>query len=459
MKYIFTILLALGIIVSVAFLPKNERIGNVEVPSDTEISSGHQSAQSEALASKKIFIQKDEYGISLQIDGQPFMINGMNWDYIPIGTNYSYNLWEQPEDFIKKALESEMTMLKDMGVNTIRQYTGVPAKWIEYIYEEYGIYTMLNHPFGRYGVSVDGGWVSKTDYGNQKVRDQLLKEVKDLADQYKDTPGVLMFLLGNENNYGLFWEGSETEDFPSTTKTSKQQATKLYQLFNEAAIAMKAITTRPVGICNGDLQFLKIIKKECPDVDIFGTNIYRGASFGDSFKKVKRALDMPILITEFGTDAYNAAENREDQSAQSYYLVSNWKEIYENAAGLGMAENSIGGFTFQFSDGWWKYGQDKNLSIHDTNASWSNGGYKNDFRKGENNMNEEWFGICAKGPTDHEGMYELKPREAYYSLQKVHKYDPFRNGEDRESCNNYFEEIGLVMVEDGQEEISLSKGK
>jgi hypothetical protein len=31
----------------------------------------------------------------------------------------------------------------------------------------------------------------------------------------------------------------------------------------------------------------------------------------------------------------------------------------ENAAGLGKAGNSIGGFTFQFSDGWWKYGQTK----------------------------------------------------------------------------------------------------
>jgi hypothetical protein len=31
-----------------------------------------------------------------------------------------------------------------MGVNVIRQYTGIPAKWIQYIYENYGIYTMLN---------------------------------------------------------------------------------------------------------------------------------------------------------------------------------------------------------------------------------------------------------------------------------------------------------------------------
>jgi hypothetical protein len=83
--------------------------------------------------------------------------------------------------------------------------------------------------------------------------------------------------------------------------------------------------------------------------------MYRGESFGDAFQVVKDKLDIPIMFTEFGADAFNAIDNAEDQKSQAYYLVKNWKEIYENAAGLGKTENSIGGFTFQFSDGWWKY--------------------------------------------------------------------------------------------------------
>jgi hypothetical protein len=74
----------------------------------------------------------------------------------------------------------------------------------------------------------------------------------------------------------------------------------------------------------------------------------------------------------------------------------NWQEIYENAAGMGKAGNALGGFTFQFSDGWWKYKQTEDLDVHNTNASWSNGGYIRDYRKGENNMNEEWFGSAPK---------------------------------------------------------------
>jgi beta-galactosidase/beta-glucuronidase len=129
-----------------------------------------------------------------------------------------YSLWNQPEDVIKAALDNEMSLLKNMGVNTIRQYTGVPPKWIQYIYENYGIYTMLNHSFGRYGLTVKGKWEPNTDYANPAVRELLLKEVKELTATYKNTPGVLLFLLGNENNYGLFWRGQKRKTFPCKTE-------------------------------------------------------------------------------------------------------------------------------------------------------------------------------------------------------------------------------------------------
>ena len=150
-----------------------------------------------------------------------------------------------------------------------------------------------------------------------------------------------------------------------------------------------------------------LLLKNVKTLHVFGTNMYRGASFTDAFKTVKEKLDMPIMLTEFGADSFNAIKNAEDQKMQAYYMVENWKDIYQNAAGLGKAENAIGGFTFQFSDGWWKFGQTKNLEVHDNNASWANGGYSLDLAPGENNMNEEWFGICAKGPTDVRGSVYL----------------------------------------------------
>lgn len=393
----------------------------------------------------QVVVMQDNSGMKLQVNGKEFMVNGMNWDYFPVGTNFNYSLWNQPDDIIQAALDSEMSLLRNMGVNTVRQYTGVPARWIKYIYENYGIYTMLNHAFGRYGLTLDGAWAPNTEYSDPRVRTLLMAEVTRMVNEYKDTPGLLLYLLGNENNYGLFWEGAETEDIPMEDRKSTIRAQALYKLFNEATVAMKAgDKSHPVAICNGDLLFLNIIKQECKDIDIFGTNMYRGVSFGDAFQRIKDELNKPVLFTEFGADAFNAVESQEDQQSQAGYMVGNWKEIYENAAGLGKANNSLGGFTFQFSDGWWKFGQTKDLDIHDDNASWANGGYVQDFVKGENNMNEEWFGICAKGQTTPRGLYALYPRASYYALKEAHTLNPYLQGVTLQSVENHFAGIQLM---------------
>ncbi|MBP9848756.1 MAG: glycosidase [Flavobacterium sp.] len=393
----------------------------------------------------KIVVENNNSGHRLKVNGKDFMVKGMNWDYYPIGTNYNYSLWKQSDDVIITALDAEMSLLKNMGVNTVRQYTGVPAKWIKYIYEKYGIYTMLNHSFGRYGLTIDGTWVANTEYSDKRTQELLLSEVKSMVTEYKNTPGILLFLLGNENNYGLFWDGAETEDIPIQNRKSTVRAESMYKLFNKAVLEMKAIdNSHPMAICNGDLLFLDIIVRECKDIDILGTNMYRGATFTDAFERVKKEFGKPLLLTEFGSDSFNAIDNQEDQKSQAYYMIENWKDIYSNAAGLGKNENSLGGFTFQFSDGWWKYGQTKNLEVHDNNASWSNGGYPFDFKEGQNNMNEEWFGICAKGPVNSRGLYELYPRAAYYAIKEVHRISPYDEGVTADNLNEYFKNINLM---------------
>jgi beta-galactosidase/beta-glucuronidase len=254
----------------------------------------------------KVEVVKSSSGFKLKVNGKDFIINGMNWDYYPIGTNYSYSLWKQSDEVIMAALDAEMGLLKNMGVNTIRQYTGIQSKWITYIYQKYGIYTMINHSFGRYGLTLNGTWVPNTEYSNALTQQTLLKETKELVAEYKNTPGLLMFLLGNENNYGLFWDGAESENIPLEDRRSTVRAKDMYKLFNDAVVEMKKIDkAHPIAICNGDLLFLDIIAKECKAVDIIGTNMYRGVSFTDAFQKVKEKLDMPLMFTEFGADSFN----------------------------------------------------------------------------------------------------------------------------------------------------------
>jgi len=402
-----------------------------------------------------VVVVNNENGHRLVVNGKDFIINGMNWDYIPIGTNtLNANFWNKPDEDIKAGLLKEMSLLKNMNVNAIRQYTGIPARWIQYIYENFGIHTMLNDSFGRYGYTLNGVYTAVTDYSDPKTQKHLLEEIEKLVKEYKNTPGLLLYLLGNENNYGLFWAGAETEDFPDEEEqklaVGETRGRPMYRLMNEAAKRIKTLdASHPVAICNGDTLFIDIIAEECSDVDIFGVNAYRGISFTDMYAEVKEKLNKPVMLTEFGADAFNAITNKEDQKSQAHYMLWNWKEIYENAAGLGKAENSIGGFTFQFSDGWWKVGFNNRIDAdtHQTDATWSGGGYAIDIAyPGANNMNEEWFGIAAKGPANERGLYDLYPRAAYYVLKEAHQLNPYKQGLNLASLEDYFSKINILAA-------------
>ncbi|MGF1508418.1 MAG: hypothetical protein ACFB9M_02835 [Myxococcota bacterium] len=373
-----------------------------------------------------VTVYRDDLGFKLQVDGKDIMVFGMNWEYQPIGTNYNYNFWDKSDEFIRNALDPEMRLLKEMGINVVRQYVGVPSRWIRYIYETYGIYTVLNHPMGRYGNFIDGSYVSPINYQNPRHREVLKEEILQMVEEFKGTPGLLFWLLGNENNYGLFWASAEVEALP-LEQQGEARAQYLYSLFGEITEAIQEVdTNHPVAIANGDLQFIDLIAEYCPTLDILGANVYRGLSSRDLFDVVSEKLDVPFVYTEFGSDAYNARTNEEDDVAQARYLRSLWQEIYEHAYGQGRAQNAIGGMIFQWSDGWWKTGQTVNLDVHDTTASWPNSAYEFDYVEGENNMNEEWFGITAKGQPDEDGYYDVYPRTSYYLLKEGFKLDPYK---------------------------------
>ena len=397
---------------------------------------GAQSAQAE-----QIEIVKDSDGSRLEVDGEPFMVFGMNWGYMPIGQNYSYDFWGRSDAFIVAALDREMSLMRDMGVNTIRHYVGMPPRWVQYVYEKFGIYTVINHTVGRYGMTIGGVWHPVTDYSDPEVRETLKAEVRALVEEFEGTPGLLMWLLGNENNYGLSWSSFEIEALPEGEQ-NEARARHLYSLFGEIIDEIKATDSgHPVAIANGDLQYIDIIAEECTGLDVLGSNVYRGISARDYYQVIEDKLGVPTMFTEFGADAFNAITQSEDQITQAKYLIGQWEEIYEQSSGKGRVGNAIGGMIFQWSDGWWKFKQEERLDIHDTNASWPNDAYPEDYREGENNMNEEWWGICAKGYTDANGLYQVYPRAAYYAMRDAFKLDPYAPDTDIQTIKEHFGSI------------------
>lgn len=366
--------------------------------------------------------KKDSNGWRLLVDNKQFEVKGMVWAYTPIGETYTYDLWTKSDEYIMKTIDTDMVMLKAMGVNTIRCFATIPPKWVEYIYTKYGIYTMINDLLGRYGVSVNGKWFPQTDYSDLNTRRVLVEQAKKTAEMYRSTKGVLMYMFGNESNYGLVWSGSNIENLP-TGEQNSVKAGYLYSLLEEAMAACKDIDPlRPVGFINGDTQYLEIIKDLCPSLDILGVNAYRGYKFYDSFyESIAESLDKPVVFTEAGADAYNALLNQEDQGSQATYLTSQWYEMYQQSYGKGRSGNVLGGYVFEWIDEWWKHYQNKNLAVHDTEGTWANAGYELDYRMGINNMNEEWFGIVGQSALTDDGIHKRLPRAAYFLLSDIWK--------------------------------------
>ncbi len=361
-------------------------------------------------------------GWQMQVDGEPFYVKGFTWSYTPVGMKYDYDLFAEEESAIKAALERDLSLIRAAGGNTLRHIH--PPKWMEYMHDTYGMHFIANDYCGRYGMTIDGKFIAHTDYSDPRVRQIIKDNWRTLVTKYREAPGLLAYALGNENNYGLEWVSAAVENLP----TGEQQTTKaryLYSLFNEIALEVKKLDPHhPVGIVNGDLQYLELIAELCPDIDFLGVNSYRGETFSNLFERVEETLDIPVIFMETGCDAYHAVAQAEEQVSQARMVHDNWIDIYRNTLTNGGSGNCLGGLHFQWADEWWKQGQEYDLSTHNTAGGWHHGEYRHDAAA-EKNMNEEWFGVCAISPKSLQGAHLIRPRAAYFTLKNLWQHNPY----------------------------------
>jgi hypothetical protein len=268
-------------------------------------------------------------------------------------------------------------------------------------------------------------------YGDKQFQERITKEVLDMVSLYKDEPGVLLWILGNENNYSCLghvqpWSSEEIDKEPDPQKQRFMRSKIYYSFVNDITRQIHQIDpNHPVALGNGELVGLDVAAQFSPDIDLVACIIYRGKTFGNLFKSLRATFDKPILISEFGADSYDAFLKKEDQSMQAFFLESQWRQIYENLwdnkKGAG---NCLGGVMFEWTDEWWKYNQydPESWKVHDTGSNWSNGSYYFDIKaEGNKNMNEEWFGIVALSEEIEGGLNKRTPRKAYYVIREFWK--------------------------------------
>jgi beta-galactosidase len=127
----------------------------------------------QAFAADVVTTHKDDSGWKLQVNGEDYYVKGVVWSYSPRNQNYTYNLWGESDDFIRKVLDYEFGLMKAAGINTIRSFAMIPPEWITYIYKEHGIRTVINPLMGRYGYTIGGQWIPDVDYSDELTRATL----------------------------------------------------------------------------------------------------------------------------------------------------------------------------------------------------------------------------------------------------------------------------------------------
>jgi beta-glucuronidase len=297
----------------------------------------------------------------------------------------------------------DFLLMHEMGVNTIRLYhhpLKVKKEILRDLYENYGVMTVMGDFLGKYAIGSGASWNPGTDYNNEEQKKKMVESVTNMVMEFKDEPYILFWLLGNENVYGYACNADkEPEAF--------------FKFANEVAQTIKALDPEhPVAICSGDILFMDKFGKFSPDVDMFGTNAYRGDyGFASLWQQAKEYIGRPVFITEFGCPAY--AEGKiadEAEYLQSLYHRGSWEDIENNMSFAGGAGNAIGGFVFEWLDEWWK-GYEPGR--HDTKGLWV-GPFPDGY------MHEEWLGVSGQGDG------KLSPflrqlRKAYFEYKRMWK--------------------------------------
>ena len=336
---------------------------------------------------KPYFIKGLEYSADIIGKGTP---EPNSWMWSDINNNGKidgpYDSWidlnrNNFQDDIENPV-GDFALMKAMGCNTIRIYhsENVNKELLSELYNRYGIMVIMGNYLGAYTRGSNAPWSTGTDYLDENQKQNMIQSVIKMVEEFKDEPYILMWMLGNENDSA----GSTL----NSTKTNTNATTK----------------------------FLKYYAKYAPNVDVFGINQYVGPyGFGTLWNRVKQEYDKPVLITEYGCDAYNTKKNITCEQYQAEYHRSAWKNIENNSYWGDGVGNSIGGVVYCWLDKWWLAGSSKE---HDTKlGSWPGSTIDGLF-------NDEWLGVCSQGKGKFSPFIRQLRNVYYLYQQELWDWDP-----------------------------------
>jgi len=437
-------------------------------------------------------------GRQLYVDGQPFRVRGICYSPTPVNesvyfapygdyfTNeYSY-IWMR-----------DLPLIKAMGVNVVRTYGwqvgNDHTQFIEAIAAN-GLYLFATFYMGE---------ESETPVGSSNSRSKVIKTFQKEVKKYADNPALLFWSFGNElngvwngylqslskdDNYdggkgtacgwderyddlGGCWIHKGLAPLPGTRcyGTSYCVYKRLFTFINEAAAAAHEVADVVVVSAFADVDALydKVGRAGdlAPDLDAWTAQVYRGSTFGDFYEMMGLNTDKPVLLTEYGVDAYhdtcgNSSKTPcyntpgddsgsfEDEDSQALFALNLTREIdsaasdYKRCEGAAKGDTDcigIGGFLMSWTDEFWKGAKSQaacdpvqgepgfspkkcDVRAHATCGNWDASahdlcGYPLEAAP-DHYVNEEWFGITS--PTRcATAIDSLRPRKTYWEMRKL----------------------------------------
>jgi hypothetical protein len=363
-------------------------------------------------------------GRQLMVDGKPFVVNGVAYTPHSIGENYTGGFRDRPDLY-----QADFEAIAATGANTIRLYstflttTMLDTAWAN------GLYVIPTFEVDEVQLACDAGRAFQQD----RLEEAIL--------QWKDHPAILMWMLGNEVEVGeapavlcntgtctvsaaaCGTEGDCTSgtcsfntgttcnpaDMPTTCPQTPVAQTCIpencakgwYPQLNALAAGAGAVDpSHPTATSNADVGNIWIAgcsdDGALPDLDLWGMNLYRGCTFSTAFSVFRNETGKPLLITEFGSDAWNSGNGSEDEAMQDNCIATLLDQARGAHAVVDPANGvSTGQVLFAWMDEWWKAfdgGQcsDTYWDKHDTCEGWQQFGYP------DPSIQEEWWGIAKR---------------------------------------------------------------
>lgn len=296
----------------------------------------------------------------------PYKLKGVSWSPAGIGEN---NANGYPKLYTAHA-GSDVPLLAGLHANTVKTYDPFErnAQGLAVLDQLYasGVMVVMQLMASKYNSPTDAAAA---------------------ASFFRGHPAILAWLVGNEFNYNNLY-GAASFDAALT------------QVNGAISAIHAADPDHPVLVSYGEIPSADVYAK-MPGADIWAINLYPSLDLTSRFAKWAALSKKPMIVGEYGADAFNNTKGAEDQAAQASATTTLTQQIVAYYSANDPNRPVLGGAIYALSDEWWKSGND---SKHD-NGGMNGAIYPDNF------ANEEWWGLTT---------VQREPRQAYGALASVY---------------------------------------